>query len=160
MNIQDNTVVQLHYDLLDENGELIESSREGEPMAYLHGASNIVPGLEKALAGKAVGDSLDVTISPEEGYGERQEDMVQRLPAKYLKHAGKLKPGMQVPLQTEEGPRWVTVVKVGLKSVDVDANHPFAGKTLTFKVDIIDIREASDEEKNHGHAHGPGGHQH
>lgn len=160
MNIQDNTVVQLHYDLLDENGELIESSREGEPMAYLHGASNIVPGLEKALAGKAVGDALEVTISPEDGYGERQEDMVQRLPAKYLKHAGKLKPGMQVPLQTEEGPRWVTVIKVGLKSVDVDANHPFAGKTLTFKVDIIDIREASDEEKSHGHAHGPGGHHH
>lgn len=160
MKIDDKTVALFHYQLRDTDDNLIEDSREGDAMAYLHGAGNIIPGLEKALAGHQAGDHVEVTIAPEDGYGERQDNMVQRLPAKYLRHAGKLRPGMQVPLQTEEGQRWVTVVKVGLKTVDVDANHPFAGKTLKFTIDIEEVRAASEEELAHGHAHGPGGHHH
>ena len=160
MQIDKDKVVQFHYQLQDGDGQQIESSEGGEPMAYLHGADNIIPGLENALTGHAAGDRVEVTVPPEDGYGPRKEDMLQRISAKYLKHAGKLKPGMQAQLQTEQGPRWVTVTKVGLKSVDVDANHPLAGKTLKFTVDIVDVREATAEERQHGHAHGPGGHQH
>lgn len=160
MQIEKDKVVQFHYALSDSDGNLIEDSRDGDPMAYLHGANNIIPGLEEALAGHAAGDKVEVEVPPEKGYGMREEDQVQRISAKYLKHAGKLRPGMQVPLKTEDGQRWVTVVKVGLKTVDVDANHPFAGKTLTFSVEITDVRDATEEEVAHGHAHGPGGHQH
>ena len=160
MQIDKDTVVQFHYQLHDGDGNEIETSDRSEPMAYLHGAGNIIPGLEKALAGHSAGDHVQVEVAPEEGYGPRQDNMVQRIPAKYLKHAGKLKPGMQVQLKTEEGPRWVTVIKVGLKAVDVDANHPLAGKVLRFSVEIVDVRAATDEERQHGHAHGPGGHHH
>lgn len=152
-------VVTFHYELRNAAGELIEKS-DGEPMAYLHGASNIIPGLEKALEGHAPGDTVEVTVPPEEGYGLRQPNAIQRISAKYLKHAGKLRPGMQVSVNTDQGPRMVTVVKVGLKTVDVDGNHPLAGETLSFRVEIVDVRDATDEEKAHGHAHGPGGHHH
>ena len=159
MQIEAGKVAQFHYDLFIDDQQL-ESSRDGEPMAYLHGAGNIIPGLEAALAGKTVGDHVDVTVAPADGYGERIDNHIQRVPAKYLKHAGKLRPGMQVRVNTDQGPRMVTVVKVGLKAVDVDGNHPLAGKTLRFVVDIIAVREASAEEKAHGHAHGVGGHHH
>ena len=158
--IEKDKVVQFHYVLEDDQGNLIEDSHKGEPMAYLHGADNIIPGLEKALAGHDAGDSVDVTVSPEQGYGERRDGMVQRVSAKYLKHAGKLRPGMVVSVNTDEGPRTVTVIKVGLKTVDVDGNHPLAGKTLHFKVEITEVRDATEDEKSHGHAHGPGGHHH
>lgn len=158
--IDKDKVVQFHYTLKRADGSVIEDSRKGEPMAYLHGAGNIIPGLEKALAGKNAGDTLDVVVTPDEGYGERRDGMTQRIPAKYLKHAGKLRPGMVVNVNTEEGPRSVTVIKVGLKTVDVDGNHPLAGETLHFSIDIVDVRDATAEEKSHGHAHGPGGHHH
>jgi FKBP-type peptidyl-prolyl cis-trans isomerase SlyD len=159
MTIEAGKVVQFHYDLFI-NDSRIESSRNGEPMAYLHGAQNIISGLENALAGHQSGDHVEVTVPPEQGYGLREENRIQRVSAKYLKHAGKLKPGMRVQVSTDQGPRLVTVVKVGLKSVDVDGNHPLAGETLRFVVDIVDIRDASAEEKAHGHAHGVGGHHH
>lgn len=152
-------VVTFHYELRNAAGELIEKSG-GEPMAYLHGAGNIIPGLEKALEGHAAGDTVEVTIPPEDAYGQRVPDSIQRVSAKYLKHAGKLRPGMQVRVSTDQGPRMVTVVKVGLKTVDVDGNHPLAGETLSFKVDIAEVRDATADEKSHGHAHGPGGHHH
>ena len=158
--IEKDKVVQFHYVLKDDQGNLIEDSHNGEPMAYLHGADNVIPGLEKALTGHQAGDSIDVTVSPAEGYGERRDGMVQRVSAKYLKHAGKLRPGMVVSVNTDEGPRTVTVIKVGLKTVDVDGNHPLAGKTLHFKVEITEVRDATEDEKSHGHAHGPGGHHH
>ncbi|MDF1629584.1 MAG: peptidylprolyl isomerase [Alcanivoracaceae bacterium] len=159
MSIETGKVVQFHYDLFI-NDTQIESSRSGEPMAYLHGAQNIISGLETALAGHTVGDHVETTIAPEQGYGLREENRLQRISAKYLKHAGKLKPGMQVQVSTDQGTRVVTVVKVGLKSVDVDGNHPLAGETLRFVVDIVDIRDATADEKAHGHAHGVGGHHH
>jgi FKBP-type peptidyl-prolyl cis-trans isomerase SlyD len=159
MTIEAGKVVQFHYDLYI-NDDKIESSRDSDPMAYLHGAGNIISGLEKALNGHQSGDHVDVTIAPQDGYGLREENRIQRVPAKYLKHAGKLKPGMRVQVNTDQGPRLVTVIKVGLKAVDVDGNHPLAGETLRFVVDIIDIRDASAEEKAHGHAHGVGGHHH
>lgn len=159
MTIQTGKVVQFHYDLFI-NDEQIESSRDGEPMAYLHGSQNIISGLEAALAGHTAGDHVEATIAPEQGYGLREENRLQRVPAKYLKHAGKLKPGMRVQVSTDQGPRVVTVVKVGLKAVDVDGNHPLAGETLRFVVDIVDVRDATAEEKAHGHAHGVGGHHH
>lgn len=158
--IEKDKVVQFHYTLTRTDGTLVEDSHSGQPMAYLHGADNIIPGLEKALAGHQVGDHLSVTVTPEEGYGPRRDGMVQRISAKYLKHAGKLRPGMVVSVNTDDGMRSVTVLKVGLKTVDVDGNHPLAGETLHFEIDVVDIRDATAEEKSHGHAHGPGGHHH
>ena len=162
MTIEDGKVVTLHYSLFNaDDGSEIENSREtGEPMAYLHGYNNIIKGLENALTGKAVGDEVDVTLSPEEGYGEYDNTLFQRISRKYLKHAGKLTPGKVVTVSTDEGPRMLTVLKVGLKTVDVDANHPFAGRPLRFELEVIDVRDADADEKAHGHVHGPGGHAH
>ena len=160
MNISKDTVVQFHYTLKDDKGELIESTEGKDPMAYLHGHSNIIAGLEKALEGKAVGDSFTVTIEPKDGYGPRQENAMQRISLKHLQGARKWKPGMMAFVETDKGYRQVTVVKVGKFNADVDTNHPLAGKTLVFDIQVADIREASAEEKSHGHAHGVGGHHH
>lgn len=160
MQASKNTVVSFHYDLSDEQGQQLESNQGGDPVAYLHGAGNIISGLEAALEGKAAGDTLEVTLAPDQAYGERRDDLVQRMPMKHFKKVRKLKPGMRLQVPTETGPRVVVVVKVGRFMLDVDANHPMAGKTLTFKVEITDVREATMEEKHHGHAHGVGGHQH
>ena len=132
MTIENDKVVTLHYSLFNaDDGSEIENSREtGEPMAYLHGYNNIIKGLESALAGKAVGDEVDVTVSPADAYGEYDNTLFQRISRKYLKHAGKLSPGKVVTVSTDEGPRMLTVLKVGLKTVDVDANHPLAGQWL------------------------------
>ncbi|AJD48743.1 peptidyl-prolyl cis-trans isomerase [Isoalcanivorax pacificus W11-5] len=159
MQIENGKVVSFHYQLFGEDGSLIEKT-EDQPTLYLHGASNMISGVEQALAGRAAGEHFEITLSPEQAYGERKEEMTQRVSAKYLRHAGKLRPGMQVPVQTDEGQRWVTVLKVGLKTVDVDANHPLAGRTLRFVIDVVDVRDATQEEISHGHAHGPGGHHH
>ncbi|KAA9129774.1 peptidylprolyl isomerase [Marinihelvus fidelis] len=162
MNIEKEKVVSFHYTLTNDDGETLDSSRErGEPMSYLHGAGNIIPGLEKQLEGKAAGDAFQVTVPPAEAYGERQEANVQRLPLKKLGvSANQLQPGMILNLQTNQGPAQVTVLKVGRFNVDVDANHPLAGQPLNFDVEVMDVRDATDEEKEHGHAHGPGGHDH
>ncbi len=160
MLIEKNRVVSFHYRLSEQGGAEIENSYNGEPSLYLHGARNILPALEKQLAGHGVGDSLTVDLSATEAYGPRQEGNVQRIPAKYLKHEGKLKPGQIVRFRDDKGVQQATVLKVGKFSVDVDANHPLAGKALSFAIEIVDIREASQDEIAHGHAHGPGGHQH
>lgn len=160
MRIGNKKVVSFHYTLTDTRGEEIESSREREPMSYLHGAGNIIPGLEKAMEGRTEGDTFSVTVEPAEAYGERSEDKIQRIPSKHLKQAGRLQPGQTVVLQTRQGPMQVTVVKVGRFNVDVDANHPLAGEALTFEVEITGIRDAGEEELSHGHVHGPGGVDH
>jgi FKBP-type peptidyl-prolyl cis-trans isomerase SlyD len=164
MKITDKCVAQFHYTLKNEQGETIESSNASEPLAYLHGANNTLAGLENALNGKEVGDKFSVTLQPEEAYGERQEEMIQRVPAKHLhglegKNA-KWKVGMVAVVQTEQGQRQVTVLKVGKFMVTVDINPPLAGKVLTFDIEVIDVRAATEEEVAHGHAHGVGGHPH
>jgi FKBP-type peptidyl-prolyl cis-trans isomerase SlyD len=160
MAIAKDTVVQFHYTLKDDKGNVIEASHGNEPMAYLHGQGNIIAGLEDEMEGKEAGAEFAVTVSPEKAYGQRDETAIQRIPVKHLKGAKKWKKGMVAHVETEQGQRQVTVIKVGKFMVDVDANHPFAGKELTFEVKIEDVREASAEEIQHGHAHGIGGHQH
>lgn len=159
MQIEKNTVVQFHYTLSDAHGE-IESSKDSDPMLYLHGHGGIIPGLESAMEGKEEGAQFSVTIPPVDAYGMPREDSIQRIPLKHLQGARKWKPGMMATVQTDQGPRQVTVVKVGLKQVDVDTNHPLAGRELTFAVDILSVRAAEADEISHGHAHGVGGHQH
>ncbi len=160
MQIQKNSVVSFHYRLKEEGGEIFEDSHEGSPVLYLHGHKSMLPGLESALDGKEAGASFDVTVAPEQGYGLRKEGQSQRIPKKHILTKGKLKPGMMVQVNTKEGPYEAVVIKVGLKNVDIDGNHPLAGKTLVFSVELIEVREATEEELTHGHAHGKGGHEH
>ena len=159
MKITQNTVVQLHYQLSDENG-LLESSAQSEPLLYLHGHQNMLPAIEAALAEKTVGDKLDLVLTPEQAYGERRDDAIQSVMVKHLQGAKKWKAGMSAVIETEQGPRQVTIVKMGMFKADVDTNHPLAGKTLTFNFEVLDVRAASDDEIAHGHAHGIGGHHH
>jgi len=160
MKIAEKSVVQFHYVLKEEDGTEIESSHSTDPMAYLHGANNTLVGLENALAGKEAGDKFSVTLQPEDAYGQPQEDMIQRVPVKHLQGATKWKAGMTAVVQTEQGQRQVTVVKAGKFMVTVDINPPLAGKVLTFDIDVVDVREATEDEVKHGHAHGVGGHHH
>ena len=163
MKITDKTVVQFHYTLKDEAGVELESSTGKAPLAYLHGVNNMLVGLEKALTDKSAGDKFSVTLQPEEAYGERQEDAIQRVPAKHLqseKPVAKWLPGMTAVVQTEQGQRQVTVVKSGKFMITVDMNPILAGKVLTFDVEVVDVRAATDEEVQHKHAHGVGGHHH
>lgn len=160
MQIADRTVVRFHYELKNNAGETLESSPDTEPTAYLHGAGNILPALEKALVGHSAGEFLEVHLQPGEAFGERREGQQQRVPAKYLRHEGRLRPGQVVRLQSGDGMLTGTVLKVGKFSVDVDLNHPLAGQPVTFAVTIVEVRKASAEELAHGHAHGVGGHHH
>ncbi len=160
MQVEKNCVVNFHYRLTNEPGDLIEDSHTHEPMTYLHGHGNIIPGLEREIAGHIAGDQFSVTIAPADAYGLRRADAVQRIPMKSVMTRGKLTPGMMVAVNTEHGPRHVQVIKPGKFTVDVDTNHPLAGVTLTFAVEIIDVRTATEEERAHGHAHGAGGHHH
>jgi FKBP-type peptidyl-prolyl cis-trans isomerase SlyD len=160
MKIAKNTVVTFHYDLFNENGDELETTRDVDPLLALVGADNIAPGLEKAMIGRGAGESFEVSLLPHLAYGDRKEDQVTRVSAKYLKHEGKLSPGQVVRLDSNQGVKICTVVKVGKFSVDVDLNHPLAGQTIRYKVDILETRAATDDEIQHGHAHGAGGHQH
>ena len=159
MKIEDNRVVRFHYTVSEAGQGQLETSREQEPVSVLIGHSNLIAGLEDAMRGHEAGDRFDVTLTPEQAYGPRVDAMVQRVPRKHFKGA-KLSPGMQVSLPTDQGPRAMTVKKVGISVVDVDLNHPMAGKTLAFEVEVVDVREASEEEIAHKHAHGDGGHAH
>jgi FKBP-type peptidyl-prolyl cis-trans isomerases 2 len=154
-------VVALHY-TLSVDGAKVESSHDnGEPLWILLGHGQLIPGLEKALEEHAAGDQVQATIAPADGYGERQEGQVQRVPKKYFRDAKHLKPGMTTVLALKEGgQRAVTVHKVGMSAVDVDLNHPMAGKTLDFDVAIQEVRDATEEELKHGHAHPPGSAEH
>jgi FKBP-type peptidyl-prolyl cis-trans isomerase SlyD len=161
MKIERNTVATFHYDLSDEAGQVIESSRGGDPMAALYGAGNVIPGIESALAERVAGERFSINVPPAQGYGERREGLQQRVQKKYFRDPARLKPGMRTVLTTkEDGQRMVTVLKVGASVVDVDLNHPMAGRTLMFDIEVIDVRAASAEEIAHGHAHAPGGHAH
>lgn len=164
MQIENNKVVTFHYRLSEADKGQIEESYGGAPIVYLHGHPGLIKGLEEALAGKKAGDKFTVTVAPEQAYGQRQEDAQQRISVKHIINPGnrkvQYKPGMVVQVNTSEGPREVVVLKAGLKTVDVDVNHLLAGKTLTFDIDVVDVRDASPEEIEHGHVHGEGGHHH
>lgn len=160
MNIERDTVVTFHYTLHSAENEQLETSRDGEPSVYLHGANNIMPGLEKSMAGKTQGDIFTVSLEAADAYGERDPKRQQRIPVKHLIYKGRLRPGMVVQVSTEQGQRPATVIKVGKFSADLDTNHPLAGQNLTFDIEIMGVREASSEEVAHRHVHGPGGHQH
>lgn len=160
MLIEKNRVVQLHYTLRDEQGTEIDSSSGRGPLTYLHGKGNLIPGLEQALAGKAAGDKLDVTVPPEQGYGGRDDRLVQIMPRSKFGEVSELQAGMQVRASGPQGARLVTVTKVERDFVTVDGNHPLAGRTLYFSVEVTEVRKATHEEVSHGHAHGPGGHHH
>lgn len=153
-------VVRFHYSVAEVGQAPVENSRGGEPLAVLIGAGNIIPGLEKALVGKVAGDSFEVTVPADEAYGPRNEQLTQRIPKKYLPQNVTLSPGQSVVLNTQQGPRMVVVLKVGMSVVDVDLNHPMAGKDLQFVIDVVEVRPASEEELAHGHVHGDGGHHH
>ena len=164
MKIIDKTVVQFHYTLKNQSGTELESSLNLEPLAYLHGYKNMLVGVEKALTGKSTGDKFSVTLQPEDAYGERKEEMVERVPVKHLQGLpsknAKWQAGMTAVIETEQGQRQVTVIKAGRFMVTVDTNPPLAGKVLTFDLSVVDVRAATDEEIEHGHAHGVGGHHH
>jgi FKBP-type peptidyl-prolyl cis-trans isomerase SlyD len=164
MKIEKDRVVSFHYTLFEgldpEQGrQALESSKEREPLLILIGHGNIIPGLEKALEGHEAGDSFGVDVTAAEAYGERRDGLTQRVPKKHF-GAQRLEPGMQVVLNTNFGPRAVSIQKVGMSVVDVDLNHPMAGKDLHFDIEVVDVREASAEEIEHGHVHGEGGHAH
>ena len=160
MQIGDQKVVTLHYTLTDNDGKVIDKSEDGS-FAYLHGASNIIPGLEDALAGKSAGEEMSVSVSPEQAYGVRDEAMLQQVPKNMFEDASQIAVGTQFHAQGPNGEMLVvTVMEVEEEHVLVDGNHPLAGVELNFDVKIIDVRDASEEEVEHGHVHGPGGHHH
>ena len=159
MKIEKDRVVSFHYTVSEQGQEPLESSEGREPLAILIGHGNIIPGLETAMEGREAGDKFEVDVAAADAYGEKREGLSQRIPKKHFGNQ-RLEPGMQVVLQTNFGPRAVTVEKIGMSVVDVDLNHPMAGKDLHFDVEIVDVREASKEELEHGHVHGDGGHHH
>lgn len=155
-----NDVVVFHY-RLSVDGRPVEASRErGQPLAVLLGAGNVIAGLERALAGRQAGERFRVEIAPEQAYGPRLALPPQRVALKQLSARGRLKVGEQAMLKLADGWRPVTILKLGLTVAQVDTNHPLAGKTLDFEVEVLERRPASPEELAHGHAHGPGGHRH
>ncbi len=155
------SVVTIHYKLTLENGQVIDSSEGQEPLAYLHGANGLVPGLENALGGKAAGEKLAVSVSPAEGYGERDPEGIQDVPREAFPDDAELAAGVQFQAtDQDDNPIMGTIEAVDDKTVKVDFNHPLAGKTLNFDVEIVSIRAASPEEVEHGHAYGAGGHDH
>jgi FKBP-type peptidyl-prolyl cis-trans isomerase SlyD len=161
MQVSTGTIVTFHYTLKDETGLELETNRNEAPQACLIGRRNILAGLEAAIMDKSAGDSVHVVLPPEQAYGQRVEDSQHRVPIKHLVDAPKkLKAGQIVHINTKEGVRNARIIKVGKFNVDIDANHPFAGQTLAFELDIVEVRESTPEERAHGHAHGAGGHHH
>jgi FKBP-type peptidyl-prolyl cis-trans isomerase SlyD len=160
VQIAADAVVLIHYTLKDDAGEVLDSSAGGEPLAYIQGHGNLVPGLEKALEGKQGGDALAVTLSPDEGYGKRDQSLVQRVPKRSLQGSGEIRKGMQFRAQTDQGLRVFTVTAVVGDMISLDGNHPLADQTLHFDVEVVSVRAATAEELDHGHVHGAGGHHH
>ena len=160
MQITENTVVSMHYTLTDEQGQELDSSVGQEPLVFLSGAQNIIDGLDNALQGKTAGEKLEVSVAPEDGYGAVHEELIQKVPADNFQGVDDIQVGMQFMAQTPGGEQPVTVIALEDDGVMLDGNHPLAGKTLNFSVEIVDVREASAEELEHGHVHGEGGHQH
>lgn len=160
MAIEQNSVVTIHYTLKDDAGAVIDSSLSSDPIAYLHGHGNLVPGLERELEGKNAGDKVSVSVAPDQGYGEYDKNLVQQVPRRALQGIGNVKVGLRLQAQTPQGVRVMTVTRLVGDMVTLDGNHPLAGKNLNFEVEITDVRAATEEELSHGHVHGEGGHHH
>ena len=161
MRISEQKVVTMNYEVADDQGQLIDRSEEGDPLAYIHGNGQLIPGLETALEGRGKGDKVAVDVPPEQGYGERDEEGVQTVARNQFDDSVEIEVGMQFEAQEDdEGHQIVTVVAVDGENITLDTNHPLAGKNLRFEVEILDVRDASAEELSHGHVHGPGGHNH
>lgn len=159
MQIGTKKVVTIDYTLTDDHGEVLDSSEGQEPLSYIHGAGNIIPGLERALEGRSTGDELRITVAPGDGYGERDEDLVQAIPRDRFPDES-IEVGTRFHARGGGESRMVTVVSVTEQQVTVDANHPLAGVRLTFDVTVREVREATADELKHGHVHGAGGHHH
>lgn len=160
MEIANQKVVTLRYRLTDNDGEVIDESTDAEPLAYIHGAGGIIPGLEAALQGKKAGDSMKVTVSPGQAFGERDESLLRAVPRGTFEGVNDLQVGMQFQTDAGEGMEVVTVINIDGDQVTIDGNHPLAGVTLNFDVTVLGVRDATGEELAHGHVHGPGGHHH
>jgi FKBP-type peptidyl-prolyl cis-trans isomerase SlyD len=160
VEISADRVVLIHYTLKDDAGAVIDSSAGAEPLAYIQGHGNLVAGLEKALEGKQDGDTLAVSVAPADGYGKHDAGLIQRVPKRAMQGSGEIKKGMQFQARTDDGMRMFTVTAVVGDMVTLDGNHPLADKTLHFDVQVVNVREATTEELEHGHVHGAGGHHH
>ncbi len=160
MQIEDKKIVVINYTLSSDEGEMLDQSDDGS-FAYLHGADNIVAGLESALTGKTVGDSLNIKVLPADGYGERNDEMVQVVGKEMFETDAELEVGTQFHAEGPEGDQiMITVAEIDGDDITIDGNHPLAGVNLNFDVSIIEVRDASEEEISHGHVHGPDGHHH
>lgn len=160
MEITKHKVASIHYTLKDDSGTTIDSSEGREPLTYLHGAGGLIVGMEEALEGKKKGDQFEVNIPPEKGYGVYDEKKLIAVPRDKFPADTEIKPGMQFQAQGPNGTHVVRVSKVEGDNVMIDDNHQLAGKNLNFKVEVVEVREASKDEVTHGHVHGPGGHHH
>lgn len=160
MLITQNTVVSMQYKLSDTEGNTLDASSDDQPLVYLQGASNIIVGLEEELEGKQTGDSLKVTVNPEKAYGMPVAALIQEVPKAAFGEIDNIEVGMRFQADTEQGPVPVMVTEVTDENVTVDGNHPLAGQVLNFDVTVVEVREATQEEIDHGHVHGPDGHAH
>lgn len=160
MNIEEKCVVSMHYKLTDETGQLLDESHE-HPLSYIHGTNSLIPGLEKKLNGKAAGDQVLATVAPEEAYGPIMPQLIQKLPLDTFEGVDKVEVGMEFEASNDNNEKMIVRIEaVDDTDVTINGNHPLAGKTLSFDVNIIEVRTASEEEISHGHVHGAGGHQH
>ncbi|HXU61948.1 MAG TPA: peptidylprolyl isomerase [Polyangia bacterium] len=157
MQVAEKKAVTIKYTLRDEEGAVLDSTDGRDPLTYLHGAGNLVPGVEEALAGKSAGDEIKVTVPPEKGYGTREEGNIRNVPVRKLPD-GRIQPGATVQLNTNHGPVIAVVKAVKGDYATIDLNHPLAGKTLKFELQVVEVRDATEEEIAHGHVHAPGAH--
>ena len=156
MIVAANKVVKMHYSVLDNNKNPIDNSFDGEPLVFIVGTGFLIPGLENALLGKEAGDTFSVTVEPEQGYGERHDDLMQAVP-KSMFEGMEIEVGMQFRATTDAGDQSVMIIEIQDEDVIVDGNHPLSGITLHFDVEVLEVRDATEEELAHGHVHGEGG---
>ena len=161
MKIDDKSVVSIHFKLTNDKGDVLDSSEEKDPLVYMHGTQSLIDGLEKELKGKSTGDKFDVTVQPNEGYGNVNPELVKEVPHSAFKGVDDIQPGMQFETTSPEGHlQLITIEEIKEESIRVNANHPLAGEVLHFNVSVEEVRVATAEELEHGHVHGPGGHSH
>ena len=158
--IQKNHVVSIDYTLKNDEGVVIDTSSGGSPLAYLHGSGALIPGMEKALEGKSEGDDFTISISPADGYGDRDDNLIHKVKRKELAHLPDLALGMELEVETDNAPLILTIIDINDEEVVLDGNHPMAGQNLNFEIQIREVREATADEISHGHVHGPGGQHH